>query len=50
MRVFPFLSRIIGQAAFTGKHQWMFASTYCGEWGPTLFIDNQDGFQVFHDI
>ncbi|RZC69638.1 hypothetical protein C5167_032771 [Papaver somniferum] len=36
---------IIGHAAFTGKHQWMFASTYCGEWGPTLFIDNQDGFQ-----
>ncbi|MCL7043165.1 hypothetical protein MKW94_000191 [Papaver nudicaule] len=37
---------IIGQTAFTGKHQWMFADTYCEEWGPTVFVDNQDGFQL----
>ncbi|OVA06337.1 Myc-type [Macleaya cordata] len=36
---------VIGQAAFTGKHRWMFADTYCGEWGPTGSVDNQDVFQ-----
>ncbi|KAI3961453.1 hypothetical protein MKX01_001189 [Papaver californicum] len=36
---------ITGQTALTGKHQWMFADTFCGEWGPTVLVDNQDGFQ-----
>ncbi|KAI3981892.1 hypothetical protein MKX01_041155 [Papaver californicum] len=36
---------ITGQTAFTGKNQWMFADTFCGEWGPTVLVDNQDGFQ-----
>ncbi|KAF8379979.1 hypothetical protein HHK36_027446 [Tetracentron sinense] len=36
---------IIGQAAFTGKHRWIFSDTHSGVSSPTGSVDNQDMFQ-----
>ncbi|XP_042481807.1 transcription factor LHW-like [Macadamia integrifolia] len=38
--------RIVGQAAFTGKHQWFFLDAYFGERSPTGYVAGQDNFQV----
>ncbi|KAF9602314.1 hypothetical protein IFM89_026431, partial [Coptis chinensis] len=36
---------IVGEAACTGKHQWLFSDTFCHEWGPMGSVTNQNVFQ-----
>lgn len=38
---------VIGQAAFTGKHRWMFADVLGEDWDSIGSFESQDIFQVF---
>jgi len=38
--------RIVGQAASTGKHQWIFSDASDGGWNSAASIGGQDIFQV----
>ncbi|KAK9274555.1 hypothetical protein L1049_021804 [Liquidambar formosana] len=40
---------IIGQAAFTGKHRWMFSDTHSGEWNLGS-AEREDIFQDDYEI
>ncbi|XP_038876567.1 transcription factor bHLH157 [Benincasa hispida] len=38
---------VIGTAAFTGKHQWIFSDASIGEWNSSMFQDNLEFRQQF---
>lgn len=38
---------VIGTAAFTGKHQWIFSDASIGEWNSSMFQDNLEFQQQF---
>lgn len=41
---------VIGQAAFTGKHRWMFADVLGEDWYSISSFESQDIFQVFFPL